>query len=46
VAALLIAGIAAREGIELWRGHDCACTNLPGFKAANADGCADDGCRC
>jgi divalent metal cation (Fe/Co/Zn/Cd) transporter len=46
VAALLIAGIAAREGIELWRGDGCACTSLPGFSAANADGCADDGCRC
>ena len=46
VAALLIAGIAAREGIELWRGDGCACTNLPGFSAADADGCAVDGCEC
>jgi divalent metal cation (Fe/Co/Zn/Cd) transporter len=46
VAALLIAGIAAREGIELWRGDGCACTNLPGFSAANANGCADDDCGC
>ena len=46
VAALLIAGIAAREGIELWRGDGCACASLPGFATANADGCADEGCEC
>jgi divalent metal cation (Fe/Co/Zn/Cd) transporter len=46
VAAFLIAGIAAREGIELWRGEGCACTNLPGFNAANADDCADGGSEC
>jgi divalent metal cation (Fe/Co/Zn/Cd) transporter len=46
VAALLIAGIAAREGIELWRGDGCGCTNLPGFSAADPDSCADHGCEC
>jgi divalent metal cation (Fe/Co/Zn/Cd) transporter len=46
VAALLIAGIAAREGVELWRGDGCACTNLPGFSAADPDGCTDDGREC
>ena len=46
VAALLIAGIAAREGIELWRGDGCGCQSLPGFSAADPDGCADDGCEC
>jgi len=45
VAALLIAGIAAREGIELWPGDSCGCTSLPGFEAANADGCAGGGCE-
>jgi divalent metal cation (Fe/Co/Zn/Cd) transporter len=47
VAALLIAGLAAREGIGLWRSDGCARTNLPGFSAPNADGCADESCgRC
>ncbi len=40
VAAFLIAAIAAREGIELWRGDGCACTNLHGFGSASADDCA------
>jgi divalent metal cation (Fe/Co/Zn/Cd) transporter len=39
VAALLIAGIATREGIALWRGDGCDCANLPGLGAANGDGC-------
>jgi divalent metal cation (Fe/Co/Zn/Cd) transporter len=46
VAALLIAGIAGREGVGLWRGNGCGCTNPPGFGTASADGCADDGCEC
>jgi hypothetical protein len=47
VAALLIAGIAAGEEIELWRGDGCACASLPGFSTAGADAGADDGCeRC
>lgn len=46
VAALLIAGIAAREGIELWRGDGCGCQSLPGFGAADVDACADDACEC
>src|SRR3954447_4359737 len=25
LAALLIAGLAAKEGLEMWRGEDCAC---------------------
>jgi divalent metal cation (Fe/Co/Zn/Cd) transporter len=45
VAAFLIAGLAAREGIELWRGDGYGCQSPPGFNAAAADGCADDGCE-
>jgi hypothetical protein len=46
VAAFLIAGLAAREGMELWRGDGCDCQSLPCFSAAVADGCAGDGCEC
>jgi divalent metal cation (Fe/Co/Zn/Cd) transporter len=34
VAALLIAGIAAKEGAELWRGEECACHTTPGQPSA------------
>ena len=30
LAAVLIAGIAAKEGAELWRGEECACHTRPG----------------
>ena len=44
LAALLIAGIAAKEGIELWRGEDSCCAT-PGLDtAASGEGCADDCC--
>lgn len=45
VAALVIAGIAAKEGLELWRGEDCDCRVMPGFEAAE-DGCGNDECEC
>jgi divalent metal cation (Fe/Co/Zn/Cd) transporter len=46
IAALLIAGIAAKEGFELWRGEDCDCHTVPGLDAtARGDACQDDGCR-
>jgi divalent metal cation (Fe/Co/Zn/Cd) transporter len=45
VAAIVIAAIAAKEGLELWRGEDCDCHAMPGFETAG-DGCADDGCEC
>jgi divalent metal cation (Fe/Co/Zn/Cd) transporter len=44
VAALIIAGIAAKEGVELWRGEDCACHAMPGLEQAGAD-CADERCE-
>ena len=44
LAGLLIAGIAAKEGVELWRGEDSCCAT-PGLDLAAADsGCADDCC--
>lgn len=45
-AAVLIAGIAAREGVELWRGDGCGCHPLPGFSEADAGDCAKDDCGC
>ena len=34
LAAVLIAGIAAKEGAELWRGEECACHTSPGQPSA------------
>lgn len=45
VAALVICAIAAKEGVELWRGEDCACHSMPGLAPA-VDGCADESCDC
>jgi Cation efflux family len=45
LAALLIAGIAAKEGVELWRGEECACQAGPGLAATPDDACHDDCCR-
>lgn len=44
LAALLIAGIAVKEGVELWRGEECECRTIPGLDASPADGCPDDCC--
>jgi divalent metal cation (Fe/Co/Zn/Cd) transporter len=44
LAALAIAGIAAKEGIELWRGEECDCHTIPGLDAASEAGCRDDCC--
>lgn len=40
LAALVVAGIATREGIEAWRGNSC-CPPAP----AAAEGCADECCH-
>jgi len=45
VAALVIAAIAAKEGLELWRGEDCDCHAMPGFET-RGDGCGDESCGC
>jgi divalent metal cation (Fe/Co/Zn/Cd) transporter len=45
VAALVIAGIAAREGLALWRGEDQCCASPLGFEPpAGTTGACDDGC--
>ena len=46
VAALVIAGIAVKEGVELWQGDECACHAIPGLAPAASDGCADESCDC
>ncbi|WP_249011853.1 cation transporter [Conexibacter sp. DBS9H8] len=45
VAALVIAGIAAKEGAELWHGDDCSCHSMPGLETPRA-GCGDEGSAC
>jgi Cation efflux family len=42
IAAIVIAGIALKEGVELWRGEDCDCHAAPGLEQAV---CSDDCCR-
>ncbi len=44
LAALLIAGIAAKEGRELWRGEECGCHTMPGVDTTSSNGRQDDGC--
>ncbi|MGZ4279558.1 MAG: cation transporter [Solirubrobacteraceae bacterium] len=46
LAALLIAGIAAKEGVELWRGEECDCHTVPGLDADRGGerDCGDDCC--
>jgi divalent metal cation (Fe/Co/Zn/Cd) transporter len=41
IAALAIAAVAVREGVETWRGEGC-CASPVGF--GSADGCEDDCC--
>src|SRR3954465_10287003 len=42
VAALVIAGVAVREGLETWRGEGC-CAASPDL-GAGTPGCRDDCC--
>jgi divalent metal cation (Fe/Co/Zn/Cd) transporter len=42
VTALLIAGVAIKEGRESWRGESCCATPIPG---SGDDRCEDDCCR-
>jgi divalent metal cation (Fe/Co/Zn/Cd) transporter len=44
VAALLIAAVAAKESVELWRGGDDCCAPI-GF-ASDPSGCGDANCDC
>jgi divalent metal cation (Fe/Co/Zn/Cd) transporter len=41
LAALAIAGIAGKEGVELWRGEECGCHTVPGLGSAPDDDCCD-----
>lgn len=41
VAALVIAAVAAREGVEAWQGRGCCAPSNAG-----GCGCADEGCTC
>jgi divalent metal cation (Fe/Co/Zn/Cd) transporter len=45
LAALLIAGIAAKEGLQLWRGEECDCHTIPGIDPTSGSSCEQD-CRC
>ena len=45
LAALLIAGIAAKEGLALWRGEECACHTIPGLDTTSDNCCQDDRCH-
>ena len=46
IAGLVIAAVAAREGLEAWRGEGCACgPTLSDDPAVEPGGCADDHCH-
>jgi divalent metal cation (Fe/Co/Zn/Cd) transporter len=45
LAALAIAAVAAKEGIELWHGEDRECRTVPGMDAAGDGACQDGCCR-
>ena len=44
VAALLIAAIAGKEGVELWRGGDCECHRFPRLDAQGGQSYRHDCC--
>ena len=45
LAALVIAAVAVREGLENWRGEDCCAPGvLP--SGSTQDTCTDPGCEC
>ena len=46
IAALVIAAIAAKESVELWRGEGDDCCAPIGFAAPGSDGCCESGCDC
>jgi divalent metal cation (Fe/Co/Zn/Cd) transporter len=43
IVALLIAGVAIKEGLEAWRGEGCACASDP-LAGLREDDCNDDCC--
>jgi divalent metal cation (Fe/Co/Zn/Cd) transporter len=46
VAALVIAAVAAKEGVALWRGEDCGCHAMPGLRGPAMDSCVEEDCEC
>jgi divalent metal cation (Fe/Co/Zn/Cd) transporter len=44
LAAVLIAGIAAKEGRELWRGEECGCHTIAGLARTSSNRCQDNSC--
>jgi hypothetical protein len=44
LAALVIAAVAAKEGVELWRGEECDCHSVPRLDAGDGQSCRDDCC--
>lgn len=44
LAALLIAGLAAKEGRELWRGEECGCHTSPDLATTSTTHCRDNSC--
>jgi divalent metal cation (Fe/Co/Zn/Cd) transporter len=45
VAALIIASVAVKEGVEAWRGDVCCAPDATVVDSDEADSC-EDGCRC
>jgi divalent metal cation (Fe/Co/Zn/Cd) transporter len=45
LAALAIAAIAAKEGVELWRGEECECHTVPGLDTEPGSSGQDDCCH-
>jgi hypothetical protein len=41
---VLIAGIAAKEGRELWRGEECGCHTIAGLARTSSNRCQDNSC--
>jgi divalent metal cation (Fe/Co/Zn/Cd) transporter len=46
IAALVVAGIAANESVELWKGDADDCCAPIGFAAPDDCGCCEPGCDC
>jgi divalent metal cation (Fe/Co/Zn/Cd) transporter len=44
LAALAIAAVAAKEGVEMWRGEDCDCHTIPGLDQARTSPVCHDDC--
>jgi hypothetical protein len=44
LAALVIAAIALKEGVGLWRGRGCACHTFPGLADTRPTESCDEAC--